>query len=105
MLMTAWRAAGLNDAEIAVLDLETGKHRSSSRAPKAALSPGFIVFFRAGAYHAVRFDPQTQERTGGEPVRALEEPGNPPQGDSTEAALGAAGTLAYTAVRRLCGAN
>jgi len=96
-LITVWKkATGINDAEIAVLDLDTGKHTILFKGAEGRyLSPGFIVFFRAGAYHAIRFDPQTQ-KVSGEPVRVLDDAyGNLPEGDSTQAALGAAGTFAY----------
>ena len=95
--MTVWKkATGINDAEIAVLDLDTGKHTVLFKGAEGRyLAPGFIVFFRAGAYHAIRFDPKTQ-KVSGDPVRVLDDAyGNPPEGDSTEAALGAAGTFAY----------
>ncbi len=96
VLVTIWlKAAGLNDAEVAVLDLATGRHRVLFKGAEARyLAPGFIVFFRAGAYHAVRFDPETHTLAG-EPVRVLDDAhGNSPQGEALQADL-AGDTFAY----------
>ena len=58
------------------------------------LAPGFIVFFRAGAYNAVRFDPATLEATG-DPVRVLDDAyGITPEGGILQTDLAAGGTLA-----------
>ena len=95
-LMTVWtKATGINDAEIAVLDLDTGKHTILFKGAEARyLAPGFIVFFRAGAFHAIRFDASTRTASG-EPVRVLDDAwGNVPEGDSTQAGLGG-GVFAY----------
>jgi len=97
VLITTWmKGAGVNDSEIAVLNLDTGKHDVLFKGVEGRyVAPGFIVFFRAGAYHAVRFDPSTF-KTSGEPVRVLDDAyGNSPQGDVSETDLSAGGTLAY----------
>jgi hypothetical protein len=92
---------------IAVLNLDTGKHEVLFKGAEGRyVAPGFIVFFRAGAYHAVRFDAATSKASG-EPVRVLDDAyGNSPEGDVSETDLNAAGTLAYlsgpnTRVRQL----
>jgi Tol biopolymer transport system component len=108
VLITTWmKGAGVNDAEIAVLNLDTGKHEVLFKGAEGRyVAPGFIVFFRAGAFHAIRFDAATS-RTSGEPVRVLDDAyGNSPEGDVSETDLNAAGTLAYlsgpnTRVRQL----
>ena len=86
VLYTVFRAAtGLNDAGIAVLDLRTG--RSETLGPGADASfvpPGYLVFYRAGAYQVVRVDPVTLARSG-EPARVLNDArGLPPDGDNCE---------------------
>jgi hypothetical protein len=96
LLMTVWtKATGINDAEIAILDLDTGKHTVLFKGAEGRyLAPGFIVFFRAGAFHAIRFDAATRT-VSGEPVRVLDDAyGNTPEGDSTQASLGG-GVFAY----------
>jgi serine/threonine-protein kinase len=96
LLMTVWtKATGINDAEIAVLDLDTGKHTVLFKGSEGRyLAPGFIIFFRAGAFHAIRFDAATRTVTG-EPLRVLDDAyGNTPEGDTTQASLGG-GVFAY----------
>jgi hypothetical protein len=107
VLMTVWiKGTGLNDAETAVLDLDTGKHRILFKGAEASyVAPGFLVFFRAGSYHAVRFDPSTLTAKG-DAVRLIDDAyGNTPQGDVLQTSM-AGGTLAYftgpsTRVRQL----
>ncbi len=97
LLMTVWvKGTGLNDAEIAVLDLDSGKHQVLLKGAEGRyVAPGFLVFFRAGAYHAVRFDLATMKVTG-DPVRVLDDAyGNSPEGDSTQTDVTTGGTLAY----------
>ena len=97
VLITVWnKGSGVNDAEIAVLDLATGRHEVLFKGVEGRyLAPGFIVFFRAGAFHAVRFDPSTFKASG-EPVRVVDDAwGNTPEGDITQTDLNAGGTLAY----------
>jgi eukaryotic-like serine/threonine-protein kinase len=97
VLFTLWKAAtGLNDADIAVLDLSTGQYHTVMRGADGwYVDPGFLVFFRAGAYQAVRFDLKTLT-TSGEPVTVLtDDRGIPPEGDATTLGLSANGTLAY----------
>src|SRR6185503_18747016 len=97
VLITAWtKGTGLNDADVAVLDIETGKHRVLFKgAEPHYLDPGFIVFFRAGAYHAVKFDLVSQT-VSGETVRVLDDAyGNSPEGDQVFTSAAAMGTVAY----------
>jgi hypothetical protein len=96
VLLTVWKkGAGLNDAEIAVLDVETGRHETLLKGAEGRyVAPGFLVFFRAGSYHAIRFDAATL-KTSGDPVRVLDDAyGNSPQGDVAQTDV-AGGTLAY----------
>jgi eukaryotic-like serine/threonine-protein kinase len=97
VLITTWmKGAGVNDAEIAVLNLDTGKHEVLFKGAEGRyVAPGFIVFFRAGAFHAVRFN-ATTFKASGEPVQVLDDAyGNTPEGDISETEINAAGTLAY----------
>jgi len=96
-LFTVWKAGtGLNDAEVALLDVTTGQHRVLFKGAEARyLAPGFLVFFRAGAYHAIRFDPVALQ-VSGDPLPVLDDAlGNSPAGDTLNTDLTAAGTLAY----------
>ncbi len=97
-LFTIWKAgAGLIDADIALLDLETGEYRTLMRGADAwFLPPGYLVYYHAGTYHTVPFDPAALEVTG-EPVAVLEDATDPmPQGtDELGLAVSARGTLFY----------
>ena len=97
VLITTWKkGAGVNDSEIAVLNLDTGTHEVLFKGVEGRyVAPGFIVFFRAGAYHAIRFDAATFKASG-DPVRVLDDAyGNSPEGDVAETDISAGGTLAY----------
>ncbi|NIM02175.1 MAG: hypothetical protein GTN89_15620 [Acidobacteria bacterium] len=85
------------DADVAVLDVETGEYRKLVRGADAwFLPPGQIVFYRAGSYHAIRFDPDALEVVG-DPVPVLEDAADPePQGSNRMSlAISARGTLFY----------
>ncbi|MHC4448448.1 MAG: protein kinase domain-containing protein, partial [Planctomycetota bacterium] len=73
-LFTIWRAkAGLNDASVALLDLDTGVYRTLFAGADARfLPPGHIVYYRAGAYHAIPFHLDTLS-VRGDPVPILED--------------------------------
>lgn len=97
LLMTIWnKATGTNDADVAVLDTETGRHTPLFKGIEGRfVAPGYIVYFRAGAYHAIRFDPATR-RVSGDPVRVVDDAaGQSPDGGETLADLSASGTFAY----------
>ena len=97
LLMSVWvKGSGTNDADVALLDLNTGKHRVLFKGVEARyLSPGFIIYFRAGTFHAIRFDPATLA-IAGEPARVLDDAyGNSPEGEPSQTDLSSSGTLAY----------
>ena len=98
VLFTVWLAkSGLNDAQVAVLDLKAGTYRSLLPGAHAFfVRPGYLVFYRAGAYHAVEFDPDTLEVTGS-PVRVLAECRalDPAGSNMVSLAVSPNGTLAY----------
>ena len=98
-LFTIWNSgAGLIDSEIAVLDVETGSYRKLFRGADAwFLRPGYIVYYRAGTYHAIAFDLDTLE-TVGDPVPVLEDAADlAPNGNSNMGlTVSAGGTLYYS---------
>jgi serine/threonine-protein kinase len=72
VLISRWRTA-LNDMTIAVASLATGEIREL--VPRASyarfVAPDRLLFTRAGAIHAVRFDPDTRE-VSGDPVLVVD---------------------------------
>jgi serine/threonine-protein kinase len=98
VLFTAWPAgSGLNDAKIAVLDLASGKFRELLPGAFASYAPpGYLVFYHAGAYHAVAFDLATMTTSGG-PARVIDDAQGlvPDGGYTTAVAISESGTLAY----------
>jgi hypothetical protein len=72
VLFTIWTAAaGINDARIGVLDPATGRHRVIGPGAFARyIRSGHLIYFHAGRYHAVKFDPG-QMRIVGDPVSVL----------------------------------
>jgi serine/threonine-protein kinase len=98
-LFTIWNAgAGLIDADVALLDIETGTYRKLVRGADAwFLPPGHIVYFHAGSYHAIAFDPDTLAITG-DPVPILGDATEPsPQGtQEIGLSISRQGTLFYT---------
>jgi Tol biopolymer transport system component len=74
LLFTALRnGAGLNDADIKVIDVQSREQRTIIPGAVAQfISPGYLLFFRAGAYHAIRFDPATLT-VSGEAMRVMED--------------------------------
>jgi len=97
---TIWRAGiGLNDARIGVVDLRTGAHRLLMPGSFSKfLAPDRLVYFHAGAYHVVGFDPRTQATTG-EPRRVLDDamPQDPLGTRLKTAAVSRTGAVAYLA--------
>jgi Tol biopolymer transport system component len=98
-LFTIWNASGgLIDADVALLDVETGEYRKLVRGADAwFLPPGQVVYYHAGSYHAIAFDPDTLE-VAGDPVPVLEDATDPiPEGsDDLGLAISGRGTLFYT---------
>jgi serine/threonine-protein kinase len=97
VLMTVWmKATGVNDADIAVLDTDTGKHTVLFKGAEGRyVAPGYIVFYRAGAFHAIRFDPVTRQ-VSGSPARVLDDAaGQEPAGDDSQTDVSPLGTIAY----------
>ena len=74
ILFTIWPAgAGLNDAQVGLADVATGEHRALFPGSFAKyLSSGHLVYYHAGFFHRVGFDPNTGERLG--QPRRVEEP-------------------------------
>jgi len=97
-LFTIWNVgAGLIDADVALLDVASGEYRTLVPGADAHfLPPGQIVFYRAGSYHAIDFDPVTLE-VAGDPLPVLESATDPaPQGTSDLGlAISHRGTLFY----------
>jgi serine/threonine-protein kinase len=97
LLFTIQRAgAGLNSAHVAWLDLHTGKYSVVTEgALPFFVEPGYLVFFRAGGFHAVAFDPSSGTISG-TPVKVLEDAsGLPPQSDHASFSVAANGTVVY----------
>jgi Tol biopolymer transport system component len=97
-LFTIWNAgAGLIDAEIAVLDVQTGEYRKVIHGADAwFLPPGHLVYYHAGSYHAIAFDPDTLEVTG-DPMPVLDDAIDPlPEGtENLGLAISGRGTVFY----------
>jgi Tol biopolymer transport system component len=97
-LFTIWNAgAGLIDAEIAVLDVQTGEYRKVIRGADARfLPPGHLVYYHAGSYHAIAFDLDTLEVTG-DPMPVLDDVRDPlPEGtEDLGLAISGRGTVFY----------
>jgi predicted Ser/Thr protein kinase len=100
VLFTIWMAAtGINDARLGLLDLTTGKHRVLMPGSAAKYLPsGHLVYFHAGTYRAVRFDPVAQ-RVIGDAVKVLPDarPMNPNGSRQKSFAMSNDGVLAYIA--------
>ena len=98
VLFTVWMAAaGINDSKIAVLDLATGKHRilMPGSNPKY-LSTGQLLFFHAGEFHIVAFDPVALRATGdSRKVLPGARPLDPTGSRVKSIAVSSAGTLVY----------
>jgi eukaryotic-like serine/threonine-protein kinase len=97
VLFTVWYAAsGLNESQIAVLDLRDGTHRALFPGAMARYAGGQVVYYHAGGYHLAAFDVATLARRG-EPRRVLPD-ALPlwPQGTSDKPfSVSAAGDIAY----------
>jgi serine/threonine-protein kinase len=103
LLFTALRnGAGLNDADVKVLDLHTGEQRTIMPGAVAHfVAPGYLLFFRAGAYQAIRFDPD-RLTTSGEAVRVMEDArAMLPDGETPFMSSAATSSLIYRAGPRI----
>ena len=80
-LFTIFGGAGLSDAQVAMLQLDTGDYEPLFDGAAARYAPtGHLVYYRGGAYHAVLFDLAQGQRTGPD-VPILPDVGNlSPQG-------------------------
>jgi serine/threonine-protein kinase len=91
------RNGGLDAAQVAVLDVATGKRkallRGGSHAHYVPGAPGYLIFATLGTVRAVRFDLERLE-TRGTPVAVVHDVVTTPQGDMN-AVVSADGTLAY----------
>ena len=98
VLFTVWTAAsGINDSRIAALDVATGKHRVIMPGARAKyIGSGQLLYFFAGAYHIVPFDPIALRPTG-EAKKVLPDamPLDPGGSRVKPVAVSADGTLAY----------
>lgn len=97
VLFTVWYAsAGLSDARVAVLDLQTGTHRVLFPGAMPRYAAGQVLYYRAGTWVQVAFDPATMA-TRGDPVRVLPDAiGLSPQGGTLfPVSLADNGTVAY----------
>jgi len=99
MLFTVWyAAAGLSESKVAVLDLQTGRHRVLFPGALARYAAGHVLYSRAGAYNLAPFDVRTMTLTG-EPQAVLPDAlGLSPDGTAVlPFSLSADGTVAYVA--------
>jgi serine/threonine-protein kinase len=65
VLFTIWyAAAGLSASKVAALDLETGTHQVLFPGAMAQYFDGHLLYYRAGQYQVVPFDPSTLKVTG-----------------------------------------
>ncbi len=98
VLFTVWMAkSGLNDAQVGILDRASGTYRTLLPGSQAFfVRPHYLVYYRAGAYHAVEFDPERLVIKG-TPARVLSDcRGLDPAGsEDVSLAVSANGTLAY----------
>jgi len=98
-LFTVWRArTGMNDSVVALIDLGSRRYRTLFPGADARfLPPDQIVYYHAGAYHAVPFDVATLE-VSGDAVPVLDETADlDPAGDQDlPLAVADSGTLVYT---------
>jgi serine/threonine-protein kinase len=97
-LITVWMTAtGINDSKIAALDLATGKHRIIMAGSAAKFLPsGHLLFFHAGGFQVVPFDPVAMRPTG-DPAKVLPDatPLDPLGSRDNPTSISSAGTLVY----------
>src|SRR4029079_3336628 len=92
LFATWYAAAGVNDSEIAVLDVATGTYRSIGPGAMAHyVAPGTLIFYRARAYQATRCDAANIATSGGA-VRVFDDAkGNTPDGTAPPLVASASG--------------
>ena len=95
VLFTITMQGGIDQAQIAVLDLRTGARRTVLRGGSHAqyVTPGYLVYGVAGTLRAVAFNPVRLE-TVGAPVPVVEGVAMTPQG-GTDVSVTDDGTLVY----------
>ena len=97
VLFTIWMAGtGINDARIALLDLETRRYEVLFPGAMARYAAGHVVFYREASYHAVPVDEATL-RMSGEHVSVFSD-AKPPDAEGTSLrplSLSTSGMAAY----------
>ena len=82
VLFTIWMAGtGINDAQIAVLDLDTKRYRVLFPGAMARYASGHVIFYRQASYRAVAMD-ETTLQTSGEPITLFTD-ARPPDAEGT----------------------
>jgi len=96
VLFTITAPGGIDNAHVAVLDLETGQRKTLIRGGSCAeyLETGHLVYTAAGTLFAVRFDPVRLEVLG-DPVPIVEEVAMALGTGSAEYSASRTGTLVY----------
>ena len=94
-LFTIFGGAGLSDAQVAMLQLDTGDYEPLFDGAAARYAPtGHLVYYRGGAYHAVPFDVAAGQRTGPDvPILSDVANLNPQGGSGVYFAFSKTGTL------------
>jgi hypothetical protein len=65
VLFTIWYAAsGLNESQVAVLDLQDGTHRALFPGAMPRYTAGRVLYYHAGGYHLAPFDAASASTTG-----------------------------------------
>ena len=99
VLFTVWyAAAGLSESKVAVLDVQTGRHRVLFPGALARYAAGQVLYYRAGRYQVAPFDLEAMILAG-DPQAVLPDaqglaPGGSPQHPIS---VSADGTVAYLA--------
>jgi Tol biopolymer transport system component len=97
VLFTIWNAAtGLNEAEIAVLDLNDGSRRKLFKGAMPRYIAGRILYYHAGGYHLIDFDVDALATRGDAHDVLPDAVGLKPQGSQEKpVSIAANGTIAY----------
>ena len=99
VLFTIWYAdAGIQAARVGVLDLESGTHRVLFPGAMAQDGDGHLLYYRAGQYHVVPFDPDSLTVTGDRGPCCRRRWDSIPAGTAADpVSVAATGALAYSA--------